>query len=193
MQISASLAIHLADLPERCSGAKLAPLPSASREELQAAWGAWMQAATDAQGRVPSGNLPEGRAAWTSRKSKGKPELRLTAGKGLADLTRPLSRLLEDVVKSNRVVAFVKGTRTVPECGFSRSLLSVLEECCPGEYEVVNCLDTVYNPGLREAIKEFSAWPTLPQLYVAGEFLGGSDLAMELHAKGELKAKLLGG
>ena len=147
-----------------------------------------------AGGDVPPGNTPEGSKAWTVRRPAGagaKPELRLTSGKGLADLTVPLSRLIDDVVKGSTVVAFVKGTRLAPECGFSKRLLGCLEEC--GEaYEVVNVLDTVHNPGLREELKAYSAWPTLPQLYVRGTFVGGSDLVGELHEKGLLKPQLQG-
>lgn len=59
-----------------------------------------------------------------------------------------------------------------PQCGFSYKLLSILNES-KVEYDVVNVLDELYNPGLREAIKAYSAWPTIPQLYVKGEFIGG--------------------
>ena len=89
------------------------------------------------------------------------------------------------------MVAFIKGTRGAPECGFSQRLLGVLGEV-GAEFEVVNVLDAVHNPGLRDAIKEFSQWPTIPQLYVGGEFVGGSDIVTEMHAKGELAARIGG-
>jgi Grx4 family monothiol glutaredoxin len=88
-----------------------------------------------------------------------------------------------------QVVAFIKGTRTAPECGFSKRLVLNLDETGV-EYEVVNVLDDVYNPGLREAIKQYSQWPTLPQLYAHGEFLGGADIVGDMHDKGELKTHL---
>ncbi len=90
-----------------------------------------------------------------------------------------------------QVVAFIKGTRGAPECGFSKTLVACLDECGV-EYEVVNVMDYVYNPGVRDAVKEYSQWPTLPQLYAHGAFLGGSDIAADMHARGALKAALLG-
>lgn len=145
-----------------------------------------------------------------------RPEIKLTSGKGLADLTVPLSTIIDAVVKQNKarahaflpsrllarrsriaprlapqVVAFIKGTRSAPECGFSKRMVLNLEECGV-EYEVVNVLDATYNPGLREEIKTYSAWPTIPQLYAHGEFLGGADITADMHEKGELKPTLAG-
>lgn len=192
-KMNASLAIHLAELPEgTCASVKLLPQPQAGKEALQAAWRAWVEEAVAAAGGdVPPGNTPDGSKAWTVRRpgGGGKPELRLTSGRGLADLTVPLSSLIDDVVKGVRVVAFVKGTRLAPECGFSKRLLGCLEETGVA-YEVCNVLDTVYNPGLRDELKSYSQWPTLPQLYAGGVFVGGSDLVAELHESGQLKALL---
>jgi Grx4 family monothiol glutaredoxin len=143
-----------------------------------------------------------------------RPEIKLTSGKGLADLTVPLSTIIDAVVKQNKarahaclhiamarshitphlapqVVAFIKGTRSAPECGFSKRMVLNLEECGV-DYEVVNVLDATYNPGLREEIKTYSAWPTIPQLYAHGEFLGGADITADMHEKGELKPTLAG-
>lgn len=88
-----------------------------------------------------------------------------------------------------QVVAFIKGTRSQPQCGFSHKLLTILNDS-RADYEVVNVLDDFHNPGLREAIKTYSQWPTIPQLYVAGEFVGGSDIVEQMQASGEL-AQLL--
>jgi Grx4 family monothiol glutaredoxin len=87
------------------------------------------------------------------------------------------------------VVAFIKGTRSQPQCGFSHKLLTILNDS-RADYEVVNVLDEFYNPGLREAIKSYSMWPTIPQLYVGGEFVGGSDIVEEMQGNGQL-AQLL--
>ena len=89
-----------------------------------------------------------------------------------------------------QVVAFIKGTRVAPECGFSKRMILNLEECGV-DYEVVNVLDNTFNPGLREEIKTYSQWPTIPQLYAHGQFLGGADITGEMHDRGELK-KVLG-
>ncbi len=95
---------------------------------------------------------------------------------GRADAPRPRAQ----------VVAFVKGTRTAPQCGFSHRVMSLLTEA-GAPFDVVNVLDEVYNPGLREALKAYSQWPTIPQVYVGGEFVGGADILEELHQKGELQ------
>lgn len=81
----------------------------------------------------------------------------------------------------------MKGTRTAPACGFSASVVQILDELLPS-YETVNVLA---DPEVRDGIKEFSQWPTIPQLYVGGQFMGGSDIVREMHASGEL-AKALG-
>lgn len=88
-----------------------------------------------------------------------------------------------------QVVAFIKGTRSQPQCGFSHKMLTILNESRT-DYEVVNVLDEFHNPGLREAIKQYSQWPTIPQLYVSGEFVGGSDIVEEMQGNGELQQAL---
>jgi Grx4 family monothiol glutaredoxin len=144
----------------------------------------------EATGAIPPGNAP-GETSWAQRRARAaKPEIRLTPGKGLADLACPVTDLVDAVVKANRVVAFVKGTRTAPQCGFSHKVLTMLQEVAGADFEVVNVLDDLYNPGLREAIKEYSQWPTIPQVYVGGEFVGGADILEQMHGSGELRALL---
>jgi monothiol glutaredoxin len=93
---------------------------------------------------------------------------------------------IEDLVRSNRVVLFMKGTREQPQCGFSATVVGILDGLVP-EYRTVNVLAA---PEIREGIKEFSNWPTIPQLYVDGEFLGGCDIVREMDANGELRQAL---
>jgi hypothetical protein len=152
-KLSASLGVHLQDLPDQCSSARLlAVAGNASRDALQAVWRSWVEEAVATHGSVPVGNTPDCKD-WTTRKARtGKAEIKLTSGKGLQDLTVPLATLIDAVVKQNKVVAFIKGTRAAPECGFSKRLVLNLDETGV-EYEVVNVLDAVYNPGLRVAIK----------------------------------------
>lgn len=190
-KLSASLGVHMQDLPDQCASARLLAVAgaTASKDALQTVWRSWVEEAVATHGRVPVGNTPDCKD-WTQRKPKaGKSEIKLTSGKGLADLTVPLSTLIDAVVKQNKVVAFIKGTRAAPECGFSKRLVLNLDETGV-DYEVVNVLDAVYNPGLREEIKTYSQWPTIPQLYAHGEFLGGADIVGDLHDKGQLKASL---
>lgn len=101
-------------------------------------------------------------------------------------LSEDLRRKIAGIVASEPVVLFMKGTRFSPACGFSASVVEVLDTLIPG-YATVNVLT---DPELRDGIKEFSAWPTIPQLYVRGEFVGGADIVREMHASGELAALL---
>jgi monothiol glutaredoxin len=93
---------------------------------------------------------------------------------------------IETSVKTHRVVLFMKGNRRFPQCGFSATVVSILNQLVDN-YETHNVLE---DPALREGIKEFSQWPTIPQLYIDGEFIGGCDIVKALHASGELAARL---
>ena len=93
---------------------------------------------------------------------------------------------LDQLVKSDAVVLFMKGTRSFPQCGFSASVVSILNTLIP-KYTTVNVLS---DPTVRDGMKEFSDWPTFPQLYVRGEFVGGADIIKEMHGSGELAKKL---
>jgi monothiol glutaredoxin len=94
---------------------------------------------------------------------------------------------IADLVKSNEIVLFMKGTPLFPQCGFSSRAIAILERL-GAPYESV---DVLQDPEIRNGIKQFSDWPTIPQLYVKGEFVGGSDIMMEMFESGELK-ELLG-
>ena len=93
---------------------------------------------------------------------------------------------IETTIKDNKVVLFMKGTRVMPQCGFSATVIQILDEVL-SDYQTVNVLA---EPMIREGIKVFSNWPTIPQLYVDGEFVGGCDIVKDMHASGELIAKL---
>jgi len=101
-------------------------------------------------------------------------------------LTSELRSRIESVIGSAPVVLFMKGTREVPQCGFSKAMVGVLDDLL-SEYETV---DVLSDGAIREGIKEFSSWPTIPQLYIRGEFVGGSDIVREMAATGELHEKL---
>ena len=102
-------------------------------------------------------------------------------------LSEEMRNQLSDLVRSKRVVLFMKGSRHFPQCGFSATVVGILDKVTQG-YETVNVLK---DPAIRDGIKEFSNWPTIPQLYVDGEFVGGCDIVKEMFAAGELQ-KLLG-
>jgi len=97
---------------------------------------------------------------------------------------------IAELVKSNEVLLFMKGTASFPQCGFSGRAIQILKACGvdPKAIKTVNVLE---DDAIRQGIKEFSNWPTIPQLYVKGEFIGGSDIMMEMYESGEL-ARALG-
>ena len=88
-----------------------------------------------------------------------------------------------EIMKSNDVVLFMKGTPLFPQCGFSSRAIAILDRL-EAKYETV---DVLQDQEIRQGIKEYSDWPTIPQLYVKGEFVGGSDIMMEMFESGELK------
>jgi len=95
---------------------------------------------------------------------------------------------IQDVIKKqvseNRVVLYMKGTPDFPQCGFSANAVGILRACGVDHIFTVNVLE---NPDIRQGIKEYANWPTIPQLYVNGEFVGGSDILTEMYKSGELK------
>ena len=91
---------------------------------------------------------------------------------------------IEEVVRNNDIVLFMKGTPLFPQCGFSSRAVAILDHLGV-KYESV---DVLQDPEIRAGIKDYSDWPTVPQLYVKGEFLGGSDIMMEMFQAGELQA-----
>ena len=93
---------------------------------------------------------------------------------------------ISDLVSSNDVVLFMKGTPLFPQCGFSSRAIAILDHCGVA-YESV---DVLQDMEIRQGIKSFSDWPTIPQLYVKGEFVGGSDIMTEMFEAGELQALL---
>jgi monothiol glutaredoxin len=98
-----------------------------------------------------------------------------------------IQETIADQVKKNRVVLYMKGTPQFPQCGFSATAAEILKRCGVTEYASFNVLQ---DPDLRQGIKDFSKWPTVPQLYVNGEFVGGSDIMREMFQSGELQQLL---
>jgi monothiol glutaredoxin len=95
---------------------------------------------------------------------------------------------IRKLIADNEIVVFMKGIPAAPKCGFSAGVIKVLD-AIGRPYLGVDVLD---DPFLREGIKEFSDWPTLPQVYIKGEFIGGSDIVREMYANGELQALFAG-
>jgi monothiol glutaredoxin len=97
---------------------------------------------------------------------------------------------IDDLVKSNRVMLFMKGTAQFPMCGFSGRAIQILKAAGATDIKTFNVLE---DEAVRQGIKEYANWPTIPQLYINGEFVGGSDIMMEMYESGELQQALTQG
>ena len=93
---------------------------------------------------------------------------------------------IQDLINSNPVMVFMKGTKLMPQCGFSNNVVQILNSLGV----TFNTFDVLSDFEIREGIKEFSEWPTIPQVYLKGEFLGGSDILIEMYNSGTLKEKI---
>jgi monothiol glutaredoxin len=94
---------------------------------------------------------------------------------------------IDEMVKGHRVMLFMKGSAQFPMCGFSGRAVQILKACGATDLQTFNVLE---DPEVRQGIKDYAQWPTIPQLYVAGEFVGGSDIMMEMYESGELQQLL---
>ena len=96
-------------------------------------------------------------------------------------------QIIQEQLNAHLVVLYMKGSPQFPQCGFSSTAVQILKSCGVSDLFTVNVLE---NPDIRQGIKSFSNWPTIPQLYIKGEFVGGSDIMQEMHQTGELKSQL---
>jgi monothiol glutaredoxin len=94
---------------------------------------------------------------------------------------------IDQLVKGHRVVLFMKGTAQFPQCGFSGRAVQILQACNVDDLATFNVLE---DEAVRQGIKDYAQWPTIPQLYVNGEFVGGADIMMEMYQSGELQQML---
>ena len=97
-----------------------------------------------------------------------------------------LEEKIKDDINNNKVILFLKGTKSMPMCGFSSTVVNILN-AYEIDYKDVNVLE---DPNIRIKLSEYSNWPTIPQIYLKGEFIGGSDILIEMYNSGELKEKL---
>lgn len=98
-----------------------------------------------------------------------------------------IQEVIKEQVTKNRVVLYMKGTPDFPQCGFSANAVGILRACGVKDFYAVNVLE---DPEIRQGIKEYANWPTIPQLYINGEFIGGSDIMTEMYQSGELQKML---
>ncbi len=100
-----------------------------------------------------------------------------------------VQELIKQQISSHPVVLYMKGTPQFPQCGFSANVVKTLKACGVENLFTVNVLD---NPEIRQGVKDYANWPTVPQLYINGEFIGGSDIVSEMYQGGELQTLLKG-
>ena len=98
-------------------------------------------------------------------------------------MTPELQERIEKLIQENKIVVFMKGSKLMPQCGFSNNVVQIFNTLGV-PYATV---DVLQDYEIRQGIKEYSNWPTIPQIYINGEFVGGSDIAIELYQKGELQ------
>ena len=189
-KVNSSVKVHAFELPQYCYSVRCLSLPDASKAGLQTAWKTWMMEYVAEAGSLPPGNTPDNKLFSERRTRPSKACVRLTDGKTPDMPAEELSKAIQNCVETHKIVAFIKGTREEPDCGFSHRMVNVLNELCV-DYDTVNVLDDYYNPNLIFVIKDFSEWPTIPQLYFEGELLGGHDIVNSMHETGEL-GKTLG-
>jgi monothiol glutaredoxin len=96
---------------------------------------------------------------------------------------------IAELVKNNEVMLFMKGSASFPQCGFSGRAVQILK-ACGVDTQTLKTINVLEDEEIRNGIKEYSNWPTIPQLYIRGEFIGGSDIMMEMYEKGELQQAL---
>ena len=97
-----------------------------------------------------------------------------------------VAKRIKDLINSNQILVFMKGTKLMPQCGFSNNVVQILNSLGIS----FETFDVLTDEEIRQGIKEYSNWPTIPQVYVKGEFIGGSDILIEMYNAGELKEKL---
>ncbi len=99
------------------------------------------------------------------------------------EMTPEVKQRIDDLIKKNKIMVFMKGSKLMPQCGFSNNVVQIINTLGV-PYET---FDVLSDPEIRQGIKEYSNWPTIPQVYINGEFIGGSDIMIELYQKGELQ------
>jgi len=174
------------------SSVKCLEMPDASKEELKATWQRWIKEHMDDGGEIPAGNLPESAPGsdgrWRLRRNQVKPSLNLAGVGGITSQAEALDAV-KGAVTRHPIVLFMKGTPAMPQCGFSARSVGIMGSLgIP--FDTVNVMDVEANPGVRDAVKEFSKWPTIPQLFVKGQLVGGADIIAEMQATGQLETTL---
>jgi monothiol glutaredoxin len=104
----------------------------------------------------------------------------------MSDTQDPTQQRIDGLVKSNDILLFMKGNASFPQCGFSGRAIQILK-ASGVDTKAIKTVNVLEDPDIRAGIKDYSNWPTIPQLYVKGEFIGGSDIMMEMYESGEMQ------
>lgn len=136
--------------------------------------------------RLPQARQTRAGRPCARRAAYFKPNIFYTQGHPMSDV-HDVQQRIDQLVKGNRVMLFMKGTTQFPMCGFSGRAIQLLKANGATDLKTFNVLE---DEGVRQGIKDYAQWPTIPQLYVNGEFVGGSDIMMEMHESGELAQAL---
>ncbi len=100
-----------------------------------------------------------------------------------------VQKQIHEIVTNHPIVLFMKGIPDAPQCGFSATAVQILKACGVEEFAAV---DVLRSPAIRDGVKQYANWPTVPQLYIKGEFVGGCDIMKEMHQSGELQKQIAG-
>lgn len=176
--------------PELVNAARMLTVDSINDAPLDDFAEAWVTSYYEAKLPIPPGNTDE-MPQW--RDEPISPDVYFTGSIVAGTPEQRVKLEIEDILARHKCVLFMKGTSEMPQCGFSKAILELMSSYLnleEGEFVCVNCLDTARNVGLREGIKQYSNWPTIPQLYVNGDFVGGVDIVYEMSQKGELEVLL---
>lgn len=178
--------------PMSMASVKYQDMTGKSKEELTGLWKVWMNEYVQSGESIPPGNLPESSPnhdpRWSGKAGPPpRPSLRLVE-QGI-DSNEDALKVIGGTVAKYPVVLFMKGTPAMPQCGFSARTIDMLRQTGV-DVETVNVLDDSSNPFVRDAVKEYSNWPTIPQLFAKGELVGGCDIITQMFETGDLKKTL---
>lgn len=172
---------------QRVHAVRMMTVPNVDDAPLCAMAENWVMALVNNGFETPPGNCDDA-PEW--REELKSPDVSFSGTVVAGDAESRVDEEIKTILRDHRVVLFMKGTRAAPRCGFSRAVVDVMEQQAGDDFVCVDCLDKAKNPGLREGIKKYSNWPTIPQLFINGDFVGGADIVQGMVTNGELAAVL---
>eukprot|EP00252_Welwitschia_mirabilis_P007325 TRINITY_DN1857_c0_g3_i1.p1 TRINITY_DN1857_c0_g3~~TRINITY_DN1857_c0_g3_i1.p1 ORF type:complete len:311 (-),score=46.05 TRINITY_DN1857_c0_g3_i1:197-1129(-) len=183
LRISHSVLSHLRHVPDLCGAVKIAVVENPRRTGLSDVWRIWMDEHLEASCSIPAGN-ESWNMTWREKEIPVKDDLCLRAAPYL-EFQAPLEELIQKLSKENKALAFIRGSRNAPRCNQSLNVLYVFYEQMI-DYETVDVFDDEHNRGLRKVLKTFTGYPTFPQIFLRGNFIGGLEELEDMAEKGKL-------